>query len=219
MRESRRARLMPKPEAGKVRPAVLLDALQDSLEQAGGGFVTTEQFAAPLDSVSERAGGGSTVYLRPAGNSEGYGMAAPIGAKLAAPDRPVVGLVGDGSVYYHDSAFWSAAHHRVPVLWVIPNNGAYGVVARSFGEAGGPMAKTGKYAGVVLDGVDPLKVADAFGVEGSRVTDERKVGPEIKRGLDLVDREARPYVLDVRLPSGLPEKGVASMQFKLAKRR
>jgi len=219
MRESRRARLMPKPEAGKVRPAVLLDALQDSLEQAGGGFVTTEQFAAPLDSVSERAGGGSTVYLRPAGNSEGYGMAAPIGAKLAAPDRPVVGLVGDGSVYYHDSAFWSAAHHRVPVLWVIPNNGAYGVVARSFGEAGGHMAKTGKYAGVVLDGVDPLKVADAFGVEGSRVTDEPKVGPEIKRGLDLVDREARPYVLDVRLPSGLPEKGVASKQFKLAKRR
>jgi benzoylformate decarboxylase len=146
-------------------------------------------------------------------------MGAPIGAKLAAPDRPVIGLVGDGSVYYHDSAFWTAAHHRVPVLWVIPNNGTYGIVARSFGDAGGHMAKTGRYAGVVLDGVDPLKVADAFGVEGSRVTEEARVVSEITRCLELVDRESRPYVLDVRLPSGLPEGGVAAKPYQFRPER
>ncbi|MBI2965296.1 MAG: thiamine pyrophosphate-binding protein, partial [Chloroflexi bacterium] len=215
MRETRRTRLMPKPAPAVVRPAVLLDALQSSLEDLGGGIVITEQFAAPLDCVSEREGGGATDFLRPAGNSEGYGMGAPIGAKLAAPDRPVVGLVGDGSVYYHDSAFWTAAHHKVPVLWVIPNNGTYGIVARSFGETGGHMSKSGKYAGVVLSGIDPLKVAEGFGVEGARVTDEAKVASEIARCLRLVERESRPYVLDVRLPLGLPDGGVAAAQFQM----
>jgi benzoylformate decarboxylase len=217
MRVNRRTRLLPEKASGTVRPGYLLDSLQDQLERVGGGIVTTEQFAAPLDSVSERPGGGSTLYLRPAGNSEGYGMGAPIGAKLAAPDKHVVGLVGDGSVYYHDSAFWTAAHHRIPVLWVIPNNRTYGIVARSFGESGGTMSRTGKYAGVALEGADPVKIAGGFGVEGSKVTEESRLPAEIARCLQLVEREGRPYVLDVQIPSGLPQGGTAAEPFKFAR--
>ena len=127
---------------------MLLDALQDSLERRGGGVMTTEQFATPLDSVSAIDGGGNNVYLRPAGGSEGYGMGAPVGAKLAAPDKPVIGLVGDGSMYYADSALWTAVHHRIPVLWVIANNSAYGIVAGAFEGADGRMKASGEYAGV-----------------------------------------------------------------------
>jgi benzoylformate decarboxylase len=217
LRERRRGRLNPvEPATGRVRPVALLDALQDALEQAGGGVITTEQFAAPLDCVAAREGGGATIYLRPAGGSEGYGMGAPLGAKLASPETPVIGLVGDGSMYYADSALWTAAHHRIPVLYVIANNSAYGIVAQSFAEAGGRMIEKGEYAGVVLDGIDPVRIAQGFGVEGARVDDEAQIGGAVSRGLQIVEREARPYLLDVALPIGLPPGGRVAKPFRLS---
>ena len=176
LREERRAALQPAAEIpGYVRPLALLDAVDAGLEKMGGGLITTEQFAMPLEDVNEKPDGGSNIYIRPAGGSEGYGMGAPLGAKLAAPDRPVVGIVGDGSVYYSDSAFWTAAHHEIPVLYVIPNNGAYGIVAGAFAGAGGVMKDTGGCAGVVLGGADIVQLSGAFWVEGGKLTDESNI--------------------------------------------
>lgn len=216
LRAERRKRLQSTgPQPGRVRPLALLDTLDLALEHSGGGLITTEQFATPLDCVTDKDGGGANTYLRPAGGSEGYGVGAALGAKLASPDKPVVGLVGDGSVYYADSGLWSAAHHGIPVLYVVPNNQAYGIVASFFGGTGGKMKETGEYAGVALRGIDPVKIADGFGVEGARVEDEASIGEAISRGLDIVDREKRPYLLDVRLPLGLPQGGRAAAPFRL----
>ena len=216
LKAANRTRLQPKAlDTGKVGPIALLDAIDAGLEQAGGGIITTEQFAVPLECVNVKEDGGSVMYARPAGGSEGYGMGAPLGAKLAAPDLPVIGLVGDGSVYYSDSAFWSAAHHRIPVLYVIANNGSYGIVAGAFDGAGGEMNKRGLYEGVVLDGIDVVGLAESFGVEGRQVDDEARVGDAVSEGLDTVEREGRPLVLDVRMPLGLPAGGQASDQYQL----
>ncbi|MEE8363808.1 MAG: thiamine pyrophosphate-binding protein [Dehalococcoidia bacterium] len=217
LRTERRDRLQPgSPQPGRVRPVALLDALDAELERVGGGLITTEQFATPLDCVPAKDGGGANTYIRPAGGSEGYGIGAALGAKLAAPDRPVVGLVGDGSLYYTDSGLWTGAHHGIPVLYVIPNNAAYGIVATIFGAAGGQMRESGQYAGVALEGIDPVVIAGGFGVEGERVDDETQVGDAIARGLATVEREKRPYLLDVRLPSGLPHGGRPAAPFQLA---
>lgn len=217
LRTERRTTLQSATEIpGRVRPLSLLDAVDSELENLGGGVITTEQFAVPLEDVLEKPNGGNNTYIRPAGGSEGYGMGAVLGAKLAAPDRPVVGIVGDGSVYYSDSAFWSAAQHEIPVLYVIPNNGAYGIVAGAFGGANGVMKDTGVYAGVVLDGADIVQLAGSFGVEGRRVDDESKMAQAVKEGLDTVEREGRPLVLDVQLPLGLPEGGRAAEQTKFS---
>ena len=217
LREERRAALQPAAEIpGYVRPLALLDAVDAGLEKMGGGLITTEQFAMPLEDVNEKPDGGSNIYIRPAGGSEGYGMGAPLGARLAAPGKPVVGIVGDGSVYYSDSAFWTAAHHEIPVLYVIPNNGAYGIVAGAFAGAGGVMKDTGEYAGVVLDGADIVQLAGAFGVEGRKITDESKIVAAVEESLDTVEREGRPLVLDVKLPLGIPAGGTAAKQFKVA---
>ena len=216
LRSGRRRKTEPgESQPNTVRPMAMLDALDLALEKMGGGLITTEQFAAPLDCVQEKAGGGSNTYIRPASGSEGYGIGAPIGAKLAAPDKPVVGLVGDGSMYYADSGLWTAAHHGIPVLYLIANNGAYGIVAGAFGQAGGTMHQTGEYAGVRLDGIDPVRISTGFGVEAVRVDDETQVAEAIDRGLDIVERENRPYLLDVRLPVGLPEGGRPATPFKM----
>ena len=203
-------------QASQVHPSAVLNALDTELERRGGGLITVEQFALPLDTLGGADSAGNNVYIRAAGGSEGYGIGAAIGAKLAAPDRPVVGLVGDGSMFYSDSGIWTAAHHKIPVLYVIPNNQAYGIVATSFERAGGQMKQTGEYAGVVLDGIDPVKIAEGFGVEGMHVQDESKAAEAIAYGLNVVEQEKRPYLLNVHLPLGLPKGGHGATPFRMA---
>lgn len=194
-------------QEGKVRAVALGDALDQALESRGGGLVTIEQFAVAQDILPNNDEASRNQYIRPAGGSEGYGVGMAIGAKLGAPDTPVVGLVGDGSLYYSDHALWTAASHGVPVLYVISNNGAYGIVASSFANANANMRETGEYRGVVLDGIDPVKLAEGFGVEAMDATDEANIGEAIEHGLSVIEREKRPFLLNVHLPLGLPEGG------------
>ncbi|MEC9366518.1 MAG: thiamine pyrophosphate-dependent enzyme [Chloroflexota bacterium] len=207
--------LMPSYEKGLVRPTKLVDAIDSELERIGGGYIANEQFAARYDAVSPGLSDQNNILMKGAGGSEGWGVGAGIGAKLAAGDAPVIGLVGDGSLYYADSGLWTAVHHNIPLLYVIPNNVAYGIVAGFFGQSGGRMSDTGNYQGVVLDGIDPVKIADAFGMDGERVDDEEKLNESIQRGLEIVTKQNRPYLLDVRLPIGLPEGGVADQQYRM----
>ena len=214
-RLSRRASLMGDRIANKVRPAVLVDTIDSVLEGLGGGYITNEQFAAPYDAVQFGLSENNNTFLKGAGGSEGWGVGAAIGAKLAASDSPVIGLVGDGSLYYADSGLWTTVHHNIPLLYVISNNGAYGIVAGAFGRSGGTMSDTGIYEGVVLDGIDPVKIADAFGLEGETIESEDSINETFERALKIVQEENRPYLLDVRLPTGLPEGGVANQTFKM----
>ena len=199
---------------GRVRPLPLIESLDAELERMGGGIVTTEQFAVPQDVVGGDNGPGNNMYIRPAGGSEGYGVGAPIGAKLAAPDTPVVGLVGDGSLYYADSGLWTAVHHRIPVLYLITNNQAYGIVAGAFGQAGGQMRESGDYGGVALTGMDPTKIAEGFGMEATDLTEESKISDTIAEGLRVVEDEKRPFLINAHLPMGLPEGGKPAQQFR-----
>ena len=204
------------PQPNQIRPWLVADVLDKALERRGGGLVMIEQYVVPWDTIGGSEGGGKNAYIRAAGGSEGYGIGGAVGLKLAAPDKPVVGLVGDGSMFYADSGLWTAAHHGVPVLYIISNNQSYGVVASSFGRANGVMKETGEYAGVVLDGIDPVKIAEGFGVNGMHVQDESRLAAAINHGLNVVEGENRPFLLNVRLPLGVPEGGRAAEQFRLA---
>ena len=217
LREGRRQRFEAMtPQPAQVRPLVLAEALDLALERRGGGLVMIEQFALPLDCLEDPTDGGNNVYVRPAGGSEGYGIGGAAGLKLAAPDKTVVGLVGDGSILYADSGLWTAVHHAIPVLYVVPDNRSYGIVAGYFGQADGAMKQASEYAGVVLDGVDLVQIAAGFGLEGIHVRDESGLEDAIEHGLQVVEDEQRPFLLDVRLPLGLPAGGQAAAQFQLA---
>ena len=214
-REARRNDMLPEPAEGLVRPGVLIDILDKELEAIGGGIVTNENSTASQEAIPSGVAPYLNTYIRQAGGSEGWGVGAAMGAKLASGDVPVVGFVGDGSLYYAESGLWTAVHHNIPVLFVITNNAAYGIVAGFFDKAGGQMSDTRKFAGVSLEGIEPVQIANAFGMDGETVNDETKVLEAIRRGLSVVNTEGRPYLLDVRLPSGLPEGGVAANQFRM----
>lgn len=202
-------------EPSTVRPWVLLETLDELLEQRGGATVMIEQYALPIASMAGLGKSGQNTYMYVAGGSEGYGVGGSIGLKLGAPEQRVVGLVGDGSLYYSDSGLWTASHHRIPLLFVVPNNRSYGTVAGAFGGVDGNMTRTGEYAGVVLDGIDPSKLAEGYGMESMTVGEESHVRDAIEEGLRVVDDERRPFLLNVQLPLGLPRGGRAATHFRL----
>ena len=58
----------------------------------------------------------------------GYAIAAAIGGKLAARDRPVVALVGDGAFAMNGMEIHTAAEYNIPVIWIVLNNGGHSMV-------------------------------------------------------------------------------------------
>jgi thiamine pyrophosphate-dependent acetolactate synthase large subunit-like protein len=58
----------------------------------------------------------------------GFGVAGSIGLRMGDPERPVIGIVGDGSSMYAIQALWSAAHYEVGVLLLVMANGRYAVM-------------------------------------------------------------------------------------------
>ena len=80
------------------------------------------------------------------------------------------------------------------------------------------MTRTGEFAGVVLEGMDPSRIAEAFGVESTTVTGEDAIRGAIEEGLRVVDDERRPFLLDVRLPLGLPKGGRPARPLPLERR-
>ncbi len=93
----------------------------------------------------------------------GYGLPAAIGAKIAAPGRPVVALVGDGGVLFTLTELAAAVEARVPVVVLLWNNGGYG-------EIRGYMVDRGiQPIGVDLVVPDFVTLAKGFGCEGRRV--------------------------------------------------
>jgi thiamine pyrophosphate-dependent acetolactate synthase large subunit-like protein len=76
-------------------------------------------------------------FLSAAMGGLGFALPAAAGVRLAAPDRPVVALVGDGSSLYGIQALWSAARYGAGVLFVVLANGRYAIMDRLAEGAGG----------------------------------------------------------------------------------
>jgi benzoylformate decarboxylase len=97
----------------------------------------------------------------------GWGIAAAVGVQLAQPNRKVVALLGDGSAMYSIQALWTAAHQKLPITFVVFNNGGYRIIKQRLKQFHG----TGRFIG--MDFVDPpidfAALARSLGVGARRV--------------------------------------------------
>ena len=135
--------------------------------------------------------------LATAGSSLGWGPGAALGVKLGAPDRQVVLSIGDGSMMYSASGFWSFARYQVPVLTIVWNNRNYQTVRGAYHRYDKRMAATGHYHGVYLGDpdIDFVKLAESQGVRGQRVTSAGEIAAALKKGAAEV-RSGNPYLLE-----------------------
>jgi benzoylformate decarboxylase len=109
-------------------------------------------------------------YFGLRGGGIGWGLPAAIGVKLALPDRPVVALIGDGSALYTVQALWTAAHYRIPVVFVILNNTSYRILKQRLHALRGHAEQIDTYVGMELTdpAIDFVSLARSFGVAGER---------------------------------------------------
>ncbi|MEO1109955.1 MAG: thiamine pyrophosphate-binding protein [Pseudomonadota bacterium] len=127
----------------------------------------------------------------------GFGPPAALGAKIAAPDRVVISLVGDGGFGQNPSMLATAAAEQLAVVWVVMNNNAYGTIA------GLQMANYGLTHGTTFPkAVNPTEqlpdyaaIAVAYGCEGVRITEAAEFKPELEAAI----ASGRPTVIDVAM--------------------
>jgi benzoylformate decarboxylase len=107
------------------------------------------------------------------GGGLGSGIGAAIGTRLGDPSRPVVAVLGDGCTLFGLQGLWSAARYRVPVTFVVMNNGEYRTLKNTLDSWRSRSTRTGRYIGLDLDPpvLDFTRVAEFFGIEAVRITD------------------------------------------------
>ena len=137
-------------------------------------------------------------WVATSGYGLGWGIGAATGAKLAAPDRQVVCSIGDGSVMYSASGFWSQARYQVPVLTVVWNNRNYQTVRNAYVRYDGKMKAANRFTGIYLGDpdIDFVQLARSQGVEGSRVESSADLQTALRRGI-AATRAGEPYLLEV----------------------
>ena len=131
----------------------------------------------------------------------GFAMAGAVGVQLALPDRPVVAVVGDGSSMYSIQALWTAANAKLPITYVIANNGGYRIIKERLKSLHGVECYTG------MEFKDPpidfTGLARSMGVTSARVTDPDDIGPAIAQST----RGDGPALLDVMVDDGFGNEG------------
>ena len=111
----------------------------------------------------------------------GYGLGAAIGAKLGNPDKLVVNIAGDGCLRMNMNEIATAARNELPVIELVINNGVLGMVRQwqtlFYGK---------RYSHTVLkDNVDFVKLAEAMGAVGLRVTKPEELNATLKKAIAL----------------------------------
>ena len=119
----------------------------------------------------------------------GYGFGAGMGAKVGNPDRTVVNIAGDGSFFMNCNELSSLAKHKIPLIELVFENDVLGMVRqwqRLF--YGKRFSQTN-----IERGTDLMKLADAFGVEGVRITKKSEIKPMLEKALKC----GKPCLVDV----------------------
>jgi acetolactate synthase I/II/III large subunit len=131
----------------------------------------------------------------------GFAPAAAIGAKIAAPNRPVMALVGDGGFLSVTGAVTTAVELGIPVVWVIFNNFCFATI-RSVGTTYFHNSYATEFR--TPDGrpynPDFVLLAQAFGIEGARVEEADDLPVALAKALSA----NAPYLLDVRTRGDVP---------------
>jgi acetolactate synthase I/II/III large subunit len=129
-----------------------------------------------------------TFYICSTLASMGYGVSAAIGGQLAAPDRQVVCICGDGDFQMQGMEVVTAVNYNIPVKWFIVNNQSLAMVR----DAQDTMFK-GRRIASEFKNPDFSKLAEAMGAVGLRISRPEEIEPVVKQALD----NKRPTVIDV----------------------
>ncbi len=122
----------------------------------------------------------------------GHAIGYSIGAKIAAPDKNIVCLAGDGCMFMHGTEISTALNYDSPVLFVVINNGRLDMVEK------GMRKMNGKSIGAIYD--TPLDVslfAQSMGLESFKCFNPIQLQEAINQSLAIINNTGKPVVVEV----------------------
>lgn len=146
-------------------------------------------------------------YFVTRGGSLGVGIPGAIGAKLAHPDKTVIGFAGDGGAMYTIQALWTAARHNIDVKFVICNNRSYRILQENIDaywqERNIPERDYPLSFDLSKPDIHFASIAQSLGVPGVRVEKPADIASAIEQMLN----HPGPFLIDVVLEANVhPEK-------------
>jgi len=179
-----------------LSPLTLMNALSRVLPT---NAAVVEEAITTHNNVFERLGTlkDPTGHFGHRGWALGWGMGCALGVKLAWPERPVLALLGDGAALYGIQGLWTAAHHNIPVTFVVCNNSQYKILKVCGDMLPLPEMRKGNYLAMDLTQpyVDFVGLAKAFGVDAWRLTEPDEIGDLVGESL----KSDRPRLFEVAL--------------------
>ena len=121
----------------------------------------------------------------------GYGLGAAMGAKCGRPEKTVINVAGDGCFRMNMNEIATLARYKIPVIEVVINNHVLGMVRQWQ-----TLFYDKRYSQTILnDKTDFVKVAEAMGAVGMRVTKKEEFGPALEKAISL----GVPVVIDCQI--------------------
>ena len=121
----------------------------------------------------------------------GWGLPAAVGAAFAQAPRPVCCFSGDGSAMYSIQSLWTAANAKLPITYVIANNGGYRIIKQRLKAFHGSE----HYVGMDFEDpkIDFTALAKSLGMPAERISDPDALAPALQRAFSAPG----PKLLDV----------------------
>lgn len=193
-REKLRQQIAAQQDARPMTPLAFMNALARVLP---GDVAVVEEAVTTTNTMLERLGAlkNTDGYFGHRGWALGWGLGVTLGVQLAWPDRPVLGIIGEGSLMYGVQALWSAAHHRIGATIVVPNNAQYKILKICAGQLNLPRAAEGKYEAldVTEPEIDLVSLSRSLGVDACRIEEPDELSDRVQAAF----ASSRPLLIDV----------------------
>lgn len=181
----------PGLQPAETRPAPQGELSLDGVAQAvasvlpENAIVVDESITSGRGLMAATRGAPPHDYLVNTGGSIGIGTPLAVGAAMAAPDRPVLCLEGDGSFMYTLQALWTAARENLAITTVVFSNCTYAILQGELAALGsnpGPRAKDA--LDIAPPAIDFVALSKSLGVPATRVTNLEEFTAALRRGLE-----------------------------------
>jgi benzoylformate decarboxylase len=182
----------PPPDSDPPSPGAVFAALADVFPE--DGIVVLESPSSTLSLRNRLRISRPRSYFFGAGGGLGFGLAAAVGVQLAQPQRPVVCVLGEGSMQYAATALWSAVAHAAPLTVLVLRNSEYAILkwfAEMEGVEGAP--------GLDLPALDSVAVGSAYGVTSVRADGVDGLGETLADAIAA----GEPRLIEVEVAPGM----------------
>ncbi len=161
----------------KLRPQFIIEKIQELTK--GDAIITTEVGQNQMWACLFYSHKQPRTWISSGGlGTMGFGLPAAIGAQMGRPEKVVIDIAGDGSIQMNIQELATAVFNKLPVKIAILNNGYLGMV-RQWQE----LFYKKRYSYTPIQNPDFVKLAEAYGAVGIRITKKEEVVPAIKRAL------------------------------------